>query len=550
MLVVRKKNQIRKTWKLILSTIAINLLLPVISSAQVDTAWVRRYNGPGNSGDYATSIVVDDSGYVYVTGESYGGTSNNFATIKYKPNGDTAWVRRLDGICAGAYALTIDDSGNVYVTGGVYNATDNYDYATVKYYPGGDMAWVRSYDGPGHGDDYPTSIKVDDSGYVYVTGESNGIGSDFDYASIKYYQDGDTAWVRRYAGTVNERDIGTGIVVDPSGFVYVTGARKGDYYTDDYVTIKYYPNGDTAWVRIYDGPGNGVDFAFGLRIDILGDIYVTGESEGSGSDLDYATIKYYPNGDTAWVRRYNGTGNNIDQSRAIAVDESNNVYVTGLSVGSGTLDDYVTIKYYPNGDTAWVRRFNGSNNREDYALAIAVDNSGNVYVTGASYNSDYIDDYLTMKYYPNGILAWARIYGNGNSYDEALAIAADNWGNAYVTGESAGDYLTIKYAPSGEVDESFSPHPAPELRFDIIPNPCRGITNIRVESATQLGGAKSIGLKIYDISGRLINSFALRDTPCALRWSGTDQSGQSVSPGVYFVQVDGIRTMGKIIITK
>jgi len=91
--------------------------------------------------------------------------------------------------------------------------------------------------------------------------------------------------------------------------------------------------------------------------------------------------------DTAWVRRYNGPGNGDDGASAMAVDNSGNVYVTGGSRGSGTSTDYATIKYYPNGDTAWVKRYNGSRNASDRASAIAVDGFGNVYVTGTSYGS-------------------------------------------------------------------------------------------------------------------------------------------------------------------
>src|SRR3989304_8951188 len=141
---------------------------------------------------------------------------------------------------------------------------------------------------------------------------------------------------------------------------------------------------DAAWVRRYNGPGDSSDYASAITVDGSGNVYVTGYSTGSGTYYDYATIKYYSNGDTAWVRRYNGPGNGYDEAYAIAVDGSGNVYVTGQSIGSGTYNDYATIKYYSNGDTAWVRRYNGPGNVDDVAYAIAVDGSGCVYVTGWS----------------------------------------------------------------------------------------------------------------------------------------------------------------------
>ena len=103
---------------------------------------------------------------------------------------------------------------------------------------------------------------------------------------------------------------------------------------------------DTAWVRRYNGSVNGHDYATDIAVDGSGNVYVTGFSAGSGTTYDYATIKYHPTGDTAWVRRYNGPGNFIDHGNAIAVDGSGNVYVTGSSYGSGTDYDYATIKYF------------------------------------------------------------------------------------------------------------------------------------------------------------------------------------------------------------
>jgi len=182
------------------------------------------------------------------------------------------------------------------------------------------------------------------------------------------------------------------LAVDGSRNVHVTGYSWGD--TDfDCATIKYAPNGDTLWVRRYDGPGNGNDEAYALTADGIGNVYVTGRS-WSGTSFDYATIKYSPSGDTLWVRRYNGLGNGYDQANALAVDNNGNVYVTGISDST----DYATIKYAPNGDTLWVKRFNGLGNGYDQATALAVDGGGNVYVSGYSYGGGSHLDYATIKY--------------------------------------------------------------------------------------------------------------------------------------------------------
>jgi len=377
---------------------------------------------------------------------------------------DTSWVKWYDGPGSDddcALAIAVDGSGNVFVTGYSWSSETGYDYATIKYYANGDTAWLRRYNGPGT-EDLAFAIAVDDSGNVYVTGSSGGLGTGSDYATIKYRANGDTAWVRRYDGPASQRDAACAIGVDDSGNVYVTGSSDGNGTGRDYATIKYDPNGAEVWVRRYNGPGNAIDEPWAMAVDGSGNVYVTGTHADVGSYpdyFDYATIKYYSNGNTAWVRTYNGPVSERDQACAIAIDNSGNVFVTGWSNGSGTGNDYATIKYDASGIWLWVRRYDGTASAHDWPAAIASDDSGNVYVTGTSYGVDTDGDVATMKYDSDGNELWVRRYnGPANDADWARAIAIDGTNNVYVTGASldvwetyeVSVWVTIKYAPSGD----------------------------------------------------------------------------------------------------
>jgi len=443
--------------------------LPALAEIIVDTAWVRRYDGPASEFDEACAIAIDGSRNVYVTGFSYGSSLTNYdyATVKYDRNGNEIWVRRYNGPASGSdkpYALAVDSSGNAYVTGRTLGIGTAGDYATIKYRPSGDTAWVRTYDGPAHYLDEAYALAVDSCGNVYVTGSGYGNGTSMDYATIKYDSSGNELWVRRYNGPGNDDDLASGIRIDGSDVVYLTGYSWGDGSGRDYATIRYHSNGDTAWVIRYNGPGNGGDHAYAITVDTSDNVYVAGTSDGTETGSDYATIKYGKEGNQLWVQRYNGPGDSGDQAYAIAVDDSGNVYITGASEGDGLSYDYATIKYYPDGDTAWIRRYNGPGNGHDVALAIALDSSRNTYVTG--YISDTLTglDYATIKYSSSGDELWVRRYNGtgspGNNHDFAYGLAVDGSNNVYVTGTSYGgatgrDYVTIKYfqALRGDANE-------------------------------------------------------------------------------------------------
>ncbi|HEV8506355.1 MAG TPA: SBBP repeat-containing protein [Chitinophagaceae bacterium] len=183
---------------------------------------------------------------------------------------------------------------------------------------------------------------------------------------------------------------------------------------------------------------------------------VTGTSFAGSDPLgeeDYLTIKYSPAGVQQWTARYNGPISEPDRATAIAVDKSGNSYVTGYSRGVGL--DIATIKYNSNGTQQWVARYDGPAHSSDIAYAIALDNAGNVYVAGSDQAILYNTDFCTIKYNSSGVQQWEARYASATKdNDEAYAIAVDGSSNAYVTGYINGvspswDIATIKYNSSG-----------------------------------------------------------------------------------------------------
>ena len=514
----------------ILTLFYILLILVTVQNifSQVTQEWVARYDGPGNSTDLANSIAVDGSGNVYVTGYcTASGTDYDYATIKYNSSGVMQWEKRYNGtgnLNDYASSIAIDVSGNVYVTGQSEGTGSNFDYATIKYNSSGVQQWVQRYNGPGNYADAARSIAVDGLGNVYVTGSGTGNGTGVDYATIKYNSSGDSVWVKRYNSNGNSVDAVSKMAVDGSGNVYVTGYSAGSGTGYDYATIKYNSSGVQQWVKIYNGPGNLSDYANSISVDNSGNVYVAGQSRGSGTAEDYATIKYNSSGDSVWVQRYNGTGNLSDGANSIAVDGSGNVFVTGSSTGSGTDFDYATLKYNSSGILQWLKRYNGPINSSDYANSIALDGSGNVYVTGQSPGSGLSYDYTTIKYNSSGDSVWVKRYnGPANSTDNANSIALDGSGNVFVTGQSEGsgtgtDYATVKYSQSVGINQISSEIPDKFSLSQNYPNPFNPFTKINYE----LRVTNYAKLVVYDVIGKEVVTLV----------------NEKQSPGTYQVEFD------------
>lgn len=347
--------------------------------------------------------------------------------------------------------MILDDSGNVYITGSSYSPVLDDDYLTIKYNTDGAEQWVITYNGTGNGYDRAVDIIADYLGNIYVTGASFGPGTERDFGTIKYSPEGVEQWVKRYNGTASSYDYAVAIAADNFGNVLVTGRSIGSNNRFNYATIKYSNDGIEQWVRRYTSGGIINDQPYDIATDDSGNVYVTGYASNPDTtifDVDYFTIKYNSSGIQLWTARYNGTGNNSDVGRAIGVDGSGNIYVTGWSRGEGGRNDYATIKYHPSGQEQWVSRFNGG-----FFYDLVLDQSGNVYVTGNYFDSTTIGDYMTIKYDTYGAQQWfVGINGPGDGLDGAVAITLDQFDNIYVTGsvEVQGglpsfDYATVKY---------------------------------------------------------------------------------------------------------
>jgi WD40 repeat protein len=442
-----------------------------VPSTAGDTLWTKRYNGPGNLDDGATSVAVSSDGAtVFVTGGGTGLTGGySYTTIAYRAsNGTKRWSSTYDGPSGGydqATALGLSPDGStVFVTGGSRGMGTSLDYATVAYdASSGAQLWVRRYTGAGRHVDYATALGVSpDGAIVFVTGLSPGAGHGDDYVTLAYSAStGATLWSRRYDGPGHASDAARGLAVSPDGSaVFVTGSSVGTTGHPDYTTVAYgATTGTRLWVKRYKGPANDVDEAHAVKVSPDGStVFVTGNSDGSDGGFDYGTVAYEAStGAQLWAKRYSGPAQRDDYATALGVSpDGSAVFVTGFSVGVANRFDYATVAYdVSTGARLWVKRYNGPANDTDDANAVAVSpDSSMVLVTGASIGADFSIDYATVAYdASSGSQLWVRRYDGAAGRDDfayALAIRPD--GSAvYVTGESIGtggfdDFATLAYS--------------------------------------------------------------------------------------------------------
>ncbi|PIZ16104.1 hypothetical protein COY52_08035, partial [Candidatus Desantisbacteria bacterium CG_4_10_14_0_8_um_filter_48_22] len=358
------------------------------------------------------------------------------------------WTRTYDGgDYDEAYGATTDAQGNVYVAGCSSNIIDgDFDATVIKYSPDGNVEWVRKYDpdgGQGLFFNEAWAVTTDISGNVIAAGYyGDGIDYTSGYLTLKYSPDGGLLWARKYYS--EEAYEAYGVTTDAQGNVIATGEAGVGF-----LTIKYGSNGSFLWSTISDYGTSEEGHA--VATDGSNNIIVTGRSRIPDHWADFFTIKYDPNGNEMWTKRYDGGSDRLDEGNGVGIDGSDNIIVTGRSYPY----DYLTIKYNSDGELSWIQRYDSGG--QDTARGVDIDSKDNIVVTGWIGN---MSDVLTIKYASDSTVLSIRKYDSGAGYEYATGVAVDDTGNISISGYSplnGGDFLTIKYSSEIEVKVTASP---------------------------------------------------------------------------------------------
>lgn len=320
------------------------------------------------------------------------------------------------------YEVAIDSDGNVYVIGDTFFMDDSFQKNfLVKYDRDGNYIWNKTFFGYQYDD-----IVIDSSDDIYISGRF----TPFNVSTIKFNSEGTVLWNETWDDVVSPDHTPTGIAIDNSSeFIYVTGINCTN--VGDFFLLKYNANDgnledfETFIVDISNGAST---FSGDIAVDSLNNIYIVGTNESFDKE-DIILLKYNANLNYQWHKIWNNPLGNteVEWGRSIAIDTKDKIYVTGFVMNETTLDtDVVLIKFNSSGDVLWNKTWDNCGKWDD-GEDIAIDSSDNIYITGWETNASDIKNALLLKYDLNGNLKWTKTWGgNNDDYGNGISVRSSN----------------------------------------------------------------------------------------------------------------------------
>ncbi|MCY1483339.1 hypothetical protein D3C87_268500 [compost metagenome] len=298
----------------------------------------------------------------------------------------------------------------------------------------------------------PFSSTNDAAGNVYITGtSSNSTSPQANFVTIKVDANGNRVWEKRQEGTVYAAEIGTKITLDAAGNPIATGI-KWNGNDMDIRTVKYdAASGNVTWERVFDGGNEGLDVPTAMTIDGNGNIIIVGIAY-AGTSIRYVTLKYDAAGTLLWsVIDSNEVEEAWNEPTSVAVDNAGNIAVTGFGANADYWQTYYTIKYASNGNVLWkqsyAHRDNSDPNDPDSPLQDANSIARDVTfdADGNCYVTGSVNTFMnkagTIKYNASGQQQWLKIFRSGTDFTNAYDIIAAPNAKIYVGGKHLGEWV-------------------------------------------------------------------------------------------------------------
>ncbi len=448
---------------------------------------------------------------------------------------EIAWSKQIGTAATDqSYSVAVDATGNAYISGRTdgdlagLNA-GSYDAFLIKYDSSGNEVWSSQIGTTGN--DGSNSVALDDFGNAYISGWTNGgrggTSTGYEDAFLtKFDSSGNDLWSRQISTSSGDQSFS--VAVDGSGNAYISGRTRSDIGGTnagghDAFLTKYDSSGDLLWSQQIGT--SSMDISFSVAVDASGNAYISGFTEGNigGANAGYRDAfltKFDSSGDELWSQQI-GTSD-TEFSWSVAVDGSDNVYITGFTEGdlSGTSAgraDAFLVKYDSLGNELWSQQIGTA--RHDISFSVAVDASGNAYISGETkgdlggVNAGDMDAFLT-KFDSLGNELWSQQIGSSR-YDQSSSVAIDAAGNAYISGWTTGDLAGTNAGNADAFLVKFSA-PGPEilsLLMDIRPgsdiNPVNSKSNGVLSVA--IYGTADIDVTEIDLATLMLEGMSLRE---------------------------------------